>query len=39
MDFLQRTENFLRYLVMLFEECLVILPLYVDLLRHHSPRC
>uniref|UniRef100_A0A667ZC84 UDP-glucuronosyltransferase n=1 Tax=Myripristis murdjan TaxID=586833 RepID=A0A667ZC84_9TELE len=37
MDFLQRTENFLRYVASLLLEQLVILPLYQDLLQHHFP--
>lgn len=37
MDLLQRTENFLRYLVILLQEHLVILPLYVNLLKRHFP--
>ncbi|KAM4597517.1 UDP-glucuronosyltransferase 2B31-like [Polymixia lowei] len=37
MDFLQRTENFMRYAASLLQEQLVILPLYQTLLRNHFP--
>ncbi|KAG7330365.1 hypothetical protein KOW79_006587 [Hemibagrus wyckioides] len=37
MDFLQRTENFLRYMVSLLQEQFVILPIYDELLKRHFP--
>lgn len=37
MDFLQRTENFLRYIVSLLQEQYVILPIYDELLKRHFP--
>lgn len=37
MDFLQRTENFLRYMVCLLQEQYVILPIYDELLKRHFP--
>ncbi|XP_034146452.1 UDP glucuronosyltransferase 5 family, polypeptide G1 [Esox lucius] len=37
MDILQRTENFLRYLAIVAQERLVIVPIYADLLRRHFP--
>lgn len=37
MDFLQRTENFLRYMVSLLQEQFVILPIYEELLKRHFP--
>lgn len=37
MVFLQRTENFLRYMVSLLQEKFVILPIYDDLLKRHFP--
>lgn len=37
MDFLQRTENFLRYMVSLLQEQFVILPIYDELLKKHFP--
>ncbi|KAF7643066.1 hypothetical protein LDENG_00245850 [Lucifuga dentata] len=37
MNFLQRTENFLRYAVNVLQEQLIILPLYRDLLQQHFP--
>lgn len=37
MDFLQRTENFLRYAVSRLQEQFVILPIYDKLLKTHFP--
>ncbi|KAF7706528.1 UDP glucuronosyltransferase 5 family, polypeptide G1 [Silurus meridionalis] len=37
MNFLQRTENFLRYMVSLLQEQFVILPIYDELLKRHFP--
>lgn len=37
MDFLQRTENFLRYIFSLLQEQFVILPIYDELLKRHFP--
>ncbi|KAL1271629.1 hypothetical protein QQF64_030645 [Cirrhinus molitorella] len=37
MSFLQRTENFLRYLLSLLQERYIIVPIYSELLEHHFP--
>ncbi|XP_062850376.1 UDP glucuronosyltransferase 5 family, polypeptide G1 [Trichomycterus rosablanca] len=37
MNFLQRTENFLRYLASMFQERFVIVPIYEELLKKHFP--
>ncbi|XP_051986441.1 UDP glucuronosyltransferase 5 family, polypeptide G1 [Xyrauchen texanus] len=37
MNFLQRTDNFLRYLVSLLQEQYVIVPIYSKLLERHFP--
>ncbi|XP_055054769.1 UDP glucuronosyltransferase 5 family, polypeptide G1 [Misgurnus anguillicaudatus] len=37
MNFLQRTENFLRYLVSLLQEHCIIVPIYSDMLDRHFP--
>lgn len=37
MNFLQRTENFLRYLFSLLQERYIIVPIYSELLERHFP--
>ncbi|XP_043099966.1 UDP glucuronosyltransferase 5 family, polypeptide G1 [Puntigrus tetrazona] len=37
MNFLQRTENFMRYLFSILQERYVILPIYSELLKRHFP--
>lgn len=37
MDFLQRTENILRYMSSILQEQFVILPIYNELLKRHFP--